>query len=648
MTKKNTWHQELKLHIGISSKVGIIFGFIVGTIDGMYILLLKGKSVAFANLYSMMEVETTVLLSAILVYGGLGLMVGFLAGMIGHLGFRLKKRLKERAELLSFYATFMVIFATFVLIIGVISNTWLNNNIFGFRGLFMMIVLFIGCIASFNYLNHLIMYCYKNISSLRILILKRSLLSLAIIVVLVSISPSGYQLLFKNKRISNESGVSIYNKSIEKPDIIFIVIDILRADHLSTYGYPNKTSPKIDKIAEEGILFLNMFSQASWTKPSVATMLTSSFPSSHQVISHDKFKLEILSEKIMTLPEVLQNNGYWTAGFVANPHLAPLYNFNQGFNEYQFLKPSPLYRLAIFKMLRFDLNIHFVSSFYRDAAELNHHAFSWLNRQQRRPFFLYLHYMDPHSPYFVHPNHNLILNLRSLNDCDVSCSEEKIDLYDGEITYIDEHIGNLINILKKNRIYDNALIIITSDHGEEFQEHGGWSHGRTLYNEVIKIPLIVKLPLSKHAGMKSTNLVSTIDLAPFILKRAGVKVPSNMKGVSELISGSEDFRKKKIISEHGPTTKEGVTIRSLTSYDWKMIETTEEINGGMTKIELFNLYKDPFEKNDISSTNAEIVEEFLRELNNILKSAKEMSLTPETVSTDNAIREQLKSLGYIN
>src|SRR5579862_3405561 len=195
------------------------------------------------------------------------------------------------------------------------------------------------------------------------------------------------------------------------PNVILIVTDTLRADAVGVFGAGPEVTPALDRLAGDGVRFLRAYAQSSWTRPSVATILTSQYPSVHGAVH----KLDPLPERVTTLAQAFRAAGYWTAGFVSNINVAPVFNFQQGFEEYTYLEPDFYFlatdsatRLAIYKGLRV---LHerlygeriYVNHYYQDAAVVDGAVERWLDNQPPRPFFLLIHYMDPHDPYFEHP-----------------------------------------------------------------------------------------------------------------------------------------------------------------------------------------------------------------------------------------------------
>ncbi len=234
----------------------------------------------------------------------------------------------------------------------------------------------------------------------------------------------------------------------------------------------------------------------------------------------------------MTLAEVMQGAGYATVGFANNINVAPLFGFQQGFDQYVFLEPEFFFgatesaaQLTIYNQLRlirerFLSKKKWVENYYQPADVVVKHGTDWLAaRDAKRPFFMFLHFMEPHDPYFVHPYNGEAYARVANPNPDPALADKYREVYDGAIRFLDEELAKLVADLKAKGLYDDALIVLTADHGEEFHEHGGWWHGTTLYDEQIAVPLIVKPPRGGATGVVADAMVSSIDIAPTIIQR---------------------------------------------------------------------------------------------------------------------------------
>jgi arylsulfatase A-like enzyme len=310
------------------------------------------------------------------------------------------------------------------------------------------------------------------------------------------------------------------------PNILLISIDSLRADHVHAYGYPRETTPQLDRLAGEGALFQTVVAPTSWTLPSHFTLFTSLAPEEHGV---RKEKTQ-LREGVVLLAEVLRDAGYATGAFVSGPYLRSIYGFSRGFEHYD------------------DASV--ISSQKGGQAQnvtsprLVRLAASWLQRwaeeDWQRPFFLFLHLFDVHFDYVPPPpwdrrfdpdyqgpidGRNLMLDSRINAGMSARDLAHLVALYDGEIAFTDHHLGMIRRRLQKLGVLDDTLVVVTSDHGDEFFEHAGKGHRRTLYDEALLVPLVMRYPPRVPAGARVERPVRLGDVAVTLLSLAGVARP---------------------------------------------------------------------------------------------------------------------------
>jgi arylsulfatase A-like enzyme len=309
--------------------------------------------------------------------------------------------------------------------------------------------------------------------------------------------------------------------------VVLIVVDTLRADRLGAYGNKRGLTPFLDSLAGRGTVFRRVVAPSSWTNPSVASLLTSRYQSQHGIVSF----ASKLAESEVTLPEVLHDRGYVTGAFTANALLRPTLGFRQGFDEYQ---------------LHWRYDAPATQKYHAD--QLNRDVLAWLDarpaEQRRQPAFLYIQYVEPHTPY--DPPESALAKVcgNYLPNVDIINAEltvfgmvpetqlgELADVYDAEVRSLDEGVRGLFAGLESRRFLDHALVIITADHGDQMMEHGGLGHGRSLYEEEVRIPLIV-FASGQRTNAESEELVSLLDVAPTVLAAAGVSAPRSFEGRS--------------------------------------------------------------------------------------------------------------------
>jgi arylsulfatase A-like enzyme len=399
------------------------------------------------------------------------------------------------------------------------------------------------------------------------------------------------------------------------PSIILIIADTLRADALGTYGAGSDASPALDRFARQAVRFANAFSQSTWTRPSIATILTSLYPSVHGGVH----KMDPLSDQVTTLAEALRANGYWTAAFVSNINVAPIFNFQQGFDEYTYLEPDFYFgatdsatRLAIYKGLRvlrerlFRGHIYF-QHYYQDAEVVNAAALQWLEQRPPKPFFLLIHYMDPHDPYFEIPyNGRGVARVTNPNP-PAQRRDELRTLYAEDVAYLDHHLDILIARLQALGLYEDSVIAVTADHGEEFQDHGGWWHGTTLYEEQVRVPLIVKRAHEPRAGLIESRIARTLDVAPTLVVAAGFAPPAAFSG-RDLFSAAGSGDEPLFAEEDF----EGNVLSSLRVGPWKIITANPDNPRGLQPVELYNLSQDPGEGRNLAAAEPQRVQAMLR------------------------------------
>ena len=437
------------------------------------------------------------------------------------------------------------------------------------------------------------------------------------------------------------------------PNVVLIMVDTLRADHLSCYGSTTVKTPHIDALADDGMRWVNAFSQASWTRPSVATILTGLYPSSHGAVH----KADRLPDRVDTLAEVLARAGYHTVGFADNANISQAFNFQQGFDEYHYLAPDfffaasePAAQLALYsglRLVRERFLAHYVDvhHYYQPAEVVTAEVRRWLDRGARNePFFLFAHYMDPHDPYFAHPfNGEGYARVAHPNPAP-ALAERLHHLYEGEVAYLDEHLGVLFDDLKRRGLYDRTLVVLTADHGEEFHEHGGWWHGTTLYDEQIHVPLIVKPPGAHALARLRDELATSLDIAPTIVEAAHLKPPAVMQGhVLPLDAGPAPARESTFAEED----LEGNVLQAVRTRAWKLVAANPGNPRGLAPEELYDLPRDPGEqRNVIASTPAEADTMRAALGRAVLEAREHAGATEQAPGMDAATKARLKALGY--
>ncbi|HXT20206.1 MAG TPA: sulfatase [Thermoanaerobaculia bacterium] len=405
------------------------------------------------------------------------------------------------------------------------------------------------------------------------------------------------------------------------PNIVLVVVDTLRADHLTPYGSPRPTSPNVQSLlADRGVVVEEAYAPAPWTIPSMVSLLTSRWPG--ELVSTDP-GAAALPAGVPNLAAVLRARGYETAAFIGNPTLDKSLGFANGFDT--FVLPENL-----------------VASLEKDHADLlTAKALRWLRREpHRRPFFLYVHYLDPHDPYDnpsvvdgrspFEAERTSTLNGRDVHGVflgQVPLRNPAADvahltaLYDAEISYCDRFLRWLLAALEDEEVGE-TLVVLTADHGEELHDHGGWKHGRTLYQEQLRVPMIWRWPGRLPAGARVAGPARLLDVAPTLVAAAGGEPPRSWQGrnLLPLLRGEQRGQRPLLFAQH---LADGPPRASLIGRRWKLIlfdrrrrfAPDSELSsilyrqelGRLARVELYNLQRDPGEQHDQAAQRPDLV-----------------------------------------
>lgn len=413
-------------------------------------------------------------------------------------------------------------------------------------------------------------------------------------------------------------------KKPPEPNVVLIVIDTLRADHLSTYGYKKSTAPFIDSVAGQGIVFENAFSTSSWTAPATASIFTSLYPFQHGVLTGlaagKSLKIEINSipEEIETVTEVLKRNGYATFGISDNINICSAQGFTQGFDK--------------FKRFPYPNNKKIDGLLEKWAEEI----------KSNKKYFLYLHFNDPHEPYHARD---------PWYEPKKSKLRDAIARYDSEIGHLDARIKTLYQTFGWDK---NTLLIITSDHGEGFLEHKKIAHGNSLYSELIHVPLVIRFPGEDRAPRRISGNVSIMDILPTLRGYLELGDSTLDEGIdlTPVITGETPGPDQRYLFSHlvhrrwlGKGNIRKTIYHSTVFGNWKHIVTSRD--GKIIKNELFDLEKDPLEKLNLFSGNREITNRLFARYRAFEKSCRKFQQAIKRLKLDNKQKKELKTLGYV-
>jgi arylsulfatase A-like enzyme len=500
----------------------------------------------------------------------------------------------------------------------------------------------------------------------------------AIAVVLLAIVVNGRSWLPRG--LSPEPPRVVRDDGAPRPNVVVLVIDTLRADHLGAYGYQLPTSRHIDDLARRSVVFERAIAQATYTKPSVASLMTGTFVHRHGVIS----ARDALGPELPTLAEQFRAHGYRTAAFSANPWVTPEFRFDRGFDHFESnraidVQLTVLYRLA----RRVGALVHrngggvaVGSWLLRISGEPNPsnsrrdevliQAFlSWLDGNHRAPFFAYVHLIGPHDPYDpppaslarfrdpawgdergpVKPPARVFSIFEKAMPLDTRTRDMMVAQYNGAIAFADELVERVEQTLVAHGLLDETLMVLTADHGEEFHEHGNWGHGVRLYQEIVGVPLLFHYPRVLAPGRRSDPAM-LIDIFPTIVRLAGLPADLPHLHGRNLFAQNPD-RTPFAYSEYFSVEGGSYASRMILRDGMKLIDTRDEARNEYRK-ELYDLRADPTEQRDLVRDGTVQSDAQLTDLEKILGDLANNAPAGRAPQIDvpGATEEILRNLGY--
>lgn len=613
--------------------LGALTGFVIGIICSGFGVVFREIAANRYLYYKMYRLVISIvgdsLFKLLIASVATALLLLIVIRLLGTLFSKLGERSKGNVKKLLFFTTWCVLFVP----TGWVVNRYLLSytkfhpvSLLADLGIAVFFVLFIWSLK-------ILLGKGRGETLLRIVSEKKYIKRIAaVLVILVSVLNAGFY-------IYEKTGVP------EGPNIIYIVVDSLRFDHLGYSGYERDTSPTIDGLAGEGIVFKNAYSSAPWTKPSVASLFSSLYPNDHHAIN----KPGALPEEIPVMAEILKNAGYTTLFLSGkNNFVGKKFNFNQGFDYYR--------------------------NEFRRASKLIEKTLDTIKARGGKRFFAYIHFMDVHLPYNKNKFNYLFTSKRKdrhfgpgklslsrvkrpmLNGTLSADDKEYLaGLYDGQIRSVDENIKALVSWLKEKGMFENTLLVFTSDHGEEFWDHRNFEHGHSLYNELVHVPLILVGNKLKPSVVEKP--VRSIDLLPTVLKMAGIDT-GNYR-----LEGTDILAAPPAVETHNP----GVSIFVMNTLygpekycvlhgDRKLIFNTKEWTKDKNKFrgfpgedeyELYDIAGDPLETKNLADLDSE--KETLSRLKKMLTEFidKKSTVKSKRVKIDKKTKDELKSLGYL-
>ena len=431
------------------------------------------------------------------------------------------------------------------------------------------------------------------------------------------------------------------------PNLILITLDTTRADHLSCYGYQRQTTPNLDRFAADALRFTRCYAVTSWTLPAHASLFTGKFPSAHGAQYDPEGPLELtqgiagnpawryyrarpLSDKEVTLAQILRAEGYATGAVIAGPWLKQVFGLDLGFEEYD--------------------DENFIDRGSEGGGELNGRpgedvtraAIDFVDRHADEPFFLFLNYYDPHSPWI--PEEAFLKRFwKGPQPTPEQRDEFNNALYDAELAYMDHHLGRFFEHLLQSGLYEESWIVVTADHGELLGDDGMYGHGNSLSQAEVHIPLIIKEPGADRPRRTDDSIVQQVDVMPHLLERLGLPKPPNMQGVP--IPG----RGHPIVAEVYPLPFMGASKGWRQQGDWRVIFHDRykfAWSGNGTHL-LFDLEADPTEAENILEREPERGERLERILTKYIEELPEPGELGDVGQVDEETLEMLRGLGYI-
>ena len=458
--------------------------------------------------------------------------------------------------------------------------------------------------------------------------------------------------------------------SASRPNVVVIVMDTVRADHLSLYGYDRDTTPNLKGLAQDSVVYSNAISSSDITLTSHASLFTGMYASWHGGYC-DPAKApygQPVNPNYPTLPELLKSSGYSTLGVAANLYLRADFGLQRGFDEFHIPRPVAmlpadvpfLMRRTLRRALRLVVDTTQFDRLFSFAGDVDSELFSVLAHRGREPFFAFLNYMDAHFPYvppvpYEHqfPGEKPGYTQEDLEAEQIAISggrdpspvylRHSLSKYDGGIAYVDAEVGRVVAWLKQHNTYENTMLVIASDHGEAFGERHRVGHGNSPYQNVVRVALMVKFPHSAHQGIESTP-VSLIDVAPTVLATLGLPVPPAMQGRD--LNHPESLAGRVLYNEafpcavlQPPDCPHGCMARAVYQWPYKYIASSTG------KRELFDLSKDPLEEHTLYAVQRPVAESLRANLDSWMKSMPARATQKHNLNRDDL--QRLKGLGYV-
>jgi arylsulfatase A-like enzyme len=432
-------------------------------------------------------------------------------------------------------------------------------------------------------------------------------------------------------RLASDVPVAVARRSdaagSNRPNVVIYMIDTLRADHLGCYGYPRDVSPHIDRFAARAVVFETSIGQSSWTRASVASLFTGLWPATHKTVGRQ----DRLSEAAVTMAEVLSEEGYTTAAMVTNPNVDARFGMAQGFDHYHHIRKDT------------------------SSVTVTDRVVEWLDSDAAtEPFLLYVHTVDPHDPYvpsqeslarhapasasFLEQTSGWIKNAGAVPD--ENPVEHFLALYDAEIADNDLSFGRLVQELDERGLFEDSLVVLLSDHGEEFLEHGAWTHGKNLYEPTLDFPLVIKFPRQKR-GLRSRLPAQHVDILPTVLDVARAERDLRLDGRSLAAIVETPYVELADRGVYSHLHLDGPLHVALSLDGWKLIR---RYAGGRIATGLVQRGAEDREQSHEHPIRAAVLDSLIE----AKLATSDRGLQSEAITLDEDLERSLRALGYLN
>ena len=617
---------EYRFRSGVTTGivVGLAWGLLAALVDGLPLLLqgspwpyLGSRLLAWAYLAA--------------IYGGLGAVAGGLLGFIAFAGLRLIRRHAFRAALAAAYAGLFAALTAAILWVHRFSPTAAGWPVV------VLLAMLVGLLTGW------LLSRAARAGALRWPLFRAVVLAVFGVAVIAVVGAAAYRTLLRDLPLFNPPGTDGV-ATAEQPNIVLISAGGLRPDHLGAYGYDPAISPNVDALARRGIRFEQAVAQASWTEPSLASLLTSLYPTELGIACQARLSCQpYLDERRLTLPEALQAVGYNTQGYATSPWLTAELGFGQGFDRFESvrteepfdLEPMQTTTLGLLLGCRQDTAACRLMEKGHTALfdapipagwggdQVNARVSRFLDLHSDERFFLWVHYTDALPPYSLEPAFRPLPKdplasperaLRRMGYWELGDpfivkeqlfpldAQGLVALYDGEVTRVDRLVGGVVALLETFGLADRTLIVLVGAHGQEFMEHGGYTYGHTLYDEVLRVPLIIAGPGVAASGQAVETPVGLLDLAPTLLDVAGASIPTEAEGQSLVPAlRGQALAERPVFSESlYRVPDDWKTVRQA---GYKLIYRVDD-----GRYELYDLNADPAEQRDLSGADLRVAE----------------------------------------